>query len=394
MEHQIPAMHFPIRRTIENLLSFPSVVLADTARSKAHKSRTLSQMELQEKEESLTRLQSALTARSAELHRKEQALSERWDTGRIYTLPVGAITANPHQPRQQFEELSLFSLSNSIREHGILQPLTVRRTQHDTTASDAASNGDGEDTPAEPLLEDAKYELICGERRLRAAIAIGMKTVPCIILDADNRRAAELALIENLQRENLNPFEQAGAIAALIDMHAMTQEEIARALSVSQSYVANKLRILRLTSDEREVILSSHMTERHARAFLRIRDLDLRRKTVRAAARAGWNVARTEQYIDTLLTANPMPPRPLRTVPDPPPAAQTPSKKCILKDLRLFFNTVDRALAAVREAGFSAEYETRESAVGVTVTLSICERKPSENVSRETDKPTEITNIR
>lgn len=268
MEHQIPAMHFPIRRTIENLLSFPSVVLADTARSKAHKSRTLSQMELQEKEESLTRLQSALTARSAELHRKEQALSERWDTGRIYTLPVGAITANPHQPRQQFEELSLFSLSNSIREHGILQPLTVRRTQHDTTASDAASNGDGEDTPAEPLLEDAKYELICGERRLRAAIAIGMKTVPCIILDADNRRAAELALIENLQREDLNPIEEALAFRSLIDDYDMTQEECSKQIGKSRSAVANSLRLLDLPDAVVAMVADGELSAGHARAIL------------------------------------------------------------------------------------------------------------------------------
>lgn len=390
MEHPLPAAQSPIRRTLENLLSFPQSILSDPSKSASRKSRALSQAELREKEESLARLQSTLTARSAELHRREEALSERWDTGRIYTLPVDAIHANPHQPRQQFEELSLFSLSNSIREHGILQPLTVRRTSRGTS-----SHTDG-DNPADPLLEDASYELICGERRLRAAVTIGMKTVPCIILEADNRRAAELALIENLQRENLNPFEQAGAIAALIDMHAMTQEEIARALSVSQSYIANKLRILRLTSDEREVILSSHMTERHARAFLRIKDLDLRRKTVRAAARGGWNVAHTEQYIDTLLTAHPMPPVPLQPpkAETPEPPSPSPNKKCILKDLRLFFNTVDRALAAVREAGFAAEYETHESAAGVTVTLSICERKPSENVSRETDKPSEITNFR
>jgi ParB family chromosome partitioning protein len=182
---------------------------------------------------------------------------------RVLDLRVADIRPNPHQPRRIFEEAGLRELAESVAAHGILQPLTVRRIYESdgTTISNSSTE------------KTVSYQLIAGERRLRAAIAIGMETVPCIILDADNRRAAELALIENLQRENLNMFEQAGAIAALIDMHAMTQEEIARTLSVSQSCIANKLRLLRLTSEERDTILCAHLTERHARAFLRIKDL-------------------------------------------------------------------------------------------------------------------------
>jgi hypothetical protein len=136
------------------------------------------------KEAELEKLQSTLIARSAELQEKEKQLSERWDAGRIYAIPISEITANPHQPRREFDDISLFSLANSIREHGILQPLTVRRIQSEFTSQET-------DVPQKET--ESPYQLIAGERRLRAAIAIGMETVPCIILDADNRRAAELA---------------------------------------------------------------------------------------------------------------------------------------------------------------------------------------------------------
>ncbi|MBR5871083.1 MAG: ParB/RepB/Spo0J family partition protein [Clostridia bacterium] len=345
-------------------------------------------MDLQEKEAELQRLESALTAKTAALQEKELQLSEQWNAGRIHEIPISDITANPHQPRSTFDDLTLFSLANSIREHGILQPLTVRRT---------------------PQTENTPYQLIAGERRLRAASAIGMTCVPCIILDADNRRAAELALIENLQRENLNMFEQAGAIAALIDMHAMTQEEIARTLSVSQSYIANKLRLLRLSGDLRELILSSHLTERHARAFLRIKDAELRRKAAQQTAEKNLNVAQTEEYIDSLLPAAPSPmlrPTQEKTV-CITETEHRQHKKCILKDLRLFFNTIDRALSAAREAGVCAECIRSETDDRTTLTVVIRHAPPQSpsvqadatigkmpvHVSRETEIPAEITNI-
>ena len=362
-----PSLPSHVQHAIDNIISFPTVIFSESQKKQKQNVRTLTGLQLKEKEEALERLQSILTAKSNALQKKEEALSERWDAGRIYSLPISAIEENPYQPRREFEELSLFSLANSIREHGILQPLTVRRGASSTVSADKLR----EEQTAET------YQLICGERRLRAAISIGMKTVPCIILDADNRRAAELALIENLQRENLNLFEQAGAIAALIDMHSMTQEEIARALSVSQSYIANKLRVLRLTADEREIILSSHLTERHARAFLRIKDLDVRRKTVRETARNGWNVADTEQYIDQLLTEHPIPCgiQPNADTHSLPkadkPSRPAPARKCILGDLRLFFNTVERAVSTLREAGFSAEYEKKEEGEDVVITVTV-----------------------
>ena len=358
MEHFTQFALAPAKQMIENIIAFPAAVLSDNAEKKQEKRQQLhTRLELKEKEAELEQLQSTLIARSAALQEKEQQLSERWDAGRIYAIPVSDITANPYQPRREFDDITLFSLANSIREHGILQPLTVRRIPTD---------GRSEHTQT--------YQLIAGERRLRAAAAIGMETVPCIILDADSRRAAELALIENLQRENLNMFEQAGAIAALIDMHAMTQEEIARTLSLSQSCIANRLRLLRLTTEERDTILCSHLTERHARAFLRIKDLELRRTTVQTVSSKALNVAQTEEYIDTLLTQTPIPPKLQEITKEPTISPQNqprPNKKCILKDLRLFFNTVERAVAAVKEAGFQTDSSRVENGDRVTLTITI-----------------------
>ena len=374
-----PALH-----VIENLIAFPTALLTDTNEKKQHKRQNLhSRLDLQEKEEELEKLQSTLIARSAELQEKEKELSERWDAGRIYSIPVSQIAANPHQPRREFDDITLFSLANSIREHGILQPLTVRRNPSISAQTETG-----------PC-----YQLIAGERRLRAASAIGMECVPCIILDADNRRAAELALIENLQRENLNMFEQAGAIAALIDIHAMTQEDIAKTLALSQSCVANKLRLLRLTTEERDTILSCHLSERHARAFLKIKDLELRRNTVRFIADQGYNVAKTEEYIDSLLTDTPIKQKiqPPAHQQSSPPAQEHKNKKCILKDLRFFYNTIDRAIAIVKEAGFFADCTREEKNDRIVLTVTVQNRAFSEqcvgSVSRETENPTEITNI-
>lgn len=366
MEHFTSLTLEPAKQLFENLISFPAAVLSESAEKKQEKHKQIhSRLELKEKEAELEQLQSALIARTTELQEKETLLSERWDAGRIYAIPTVDITANPYQPRREFDDITLFSLANSIREHGILQPLTVRRIRT-STESTVHSTSSG----------TTVYQLIAGERRLRAAISIGMETVPCIILDADNRRAAELALIENLQRENLNMFEQAGAIAALIDMHAMTQEEIARTLSLSQSCIANKLRLLRLTTEERDTILCAHLTERHARAFLRIKDLELRRKTVQHISMQGFNVAQTEEYIDSLLTEPPLPQKSPGSSVETHVSAENrtaprQNKKCILKDLRLFFNTIERAVAAAREAGFQADSTRAETDDGITLTVTI-----------------------
>ena len=176
------------------------------------------------------------------------------DGSKIFSIRADKLVPNRAQPRRCFDENAIGSLADSISRYGLLQPLSVRRLP--TTA------------------EGVKYEIIAGERRYRAAMQAGMDQLPCIIINVDDRTSAELALIENIQREGLNMFEQAGAIAALIDLYGMTQEQIAAHLSASQSYVANKLRLLRLSPEERETVLSAHLSERHARALLKLRSED------------------------------------------------------------------------------------------------------------------------
>lgn len=255
----------------------------------------------------------------------------------IRMIPPTCISPNPHQPRRFFEPDSIASLSDSIRRHGIIQPLTVR------------------------ALEDGQYELIAGERRLRAAILLDMPEVPCVILEADEHQSAAMAIIENLQRENLNIFEQAAAISSLIQTCSLTQEEVAARLSVSQSFVANKLRLLRYLPDEREMILSASLTERHARALLRLCGDD-RLTALREVIARRLNVAETEAYVDKLL-ANPPPP-PVRHHQNP-----------VCADVRLFCNTVNHALEIMRRAGVPATSEKSDTDDGIEIRIYIPQKK-------------------
>ena len=198
----------------------------------------------------------------------------------VVQLKTDDIRPNRAQPRAEFEQNSIIRLADSIRRYGILQPLTVRLS-------------DPEDI--------YRYELIAGERRLRAAKMLGYLTVPCIIKEVDEQISAELAIIENLLREDLNMFEQAYGFKKLIENHHLTQEEVARRMSLSQSAVANKLRLLRLTYEEQRMILETGLTERHARATLRIENPQKRKNTIEYAAENKLNVQETERYIENLL---------------------------------------------------------------------------------------------
>lgn len=203
--------------------------------------------------------------------------------GRVVFIPVESIMPNRCQPRTRFEQDSLERLSSSIKEYGIIQPLTVR------------------ENPEKSSYSSFQYELIAGERRLRAAKQIGLKEVPCIIIESDTKKSAELAIIENLHRDDLNIFEEASAIASLIALHKLTQEQIAIQLSLTQASIANKLRLLKLSEPEKSVILSNNLTERHARALLRIKSTDERQRTLSHIVSHSLNVKQTEEYIDKLI---------------------------------------------------------------------------------------------
>ena len=197
---------------------------------------------------------------------------------KVVEIPIERIVPNPSQPRRIFVQTELDNLSNSIKESGLLQPLTVRR------------------------LGANQYELIAGERRLRACRIAGFKTVSCIVNDCDEKQSAIYAMLENLQRQDLQLFEEAEGIARLISEWGVTQEEAAIRLGKSQSAIANKLRLLKLSLEDRKKIVEAGLTERHARALLRIPNQAMRSKVLDTIITNGYNVQRTDAYIEQLLT--------------------------------------------------------------------------------------------
>ena len=199
---------------------------------------------------------------------------------RVIQVKTDDIRPNRAQPRAEFEQNSIIRLADSIRRYGILQPLTVR--------------------PSDP--DDIyRYELIAGERRLRAAKMLGYLTVPCVVMEVTEQISAELAIIENLLREDLNMFEQAYGFKKLIENYHLTQDEVARRMSLSQSAVANKIRLLRLSYEEQKLILEHNLTERHARAMLKLEENGKRAEAICYVAENKLNVQATEQYVEEIL---------------------------------------------------------------------------------------------
>ena len=248
----------------------------------------------------------------------------------VIELPISAIVPNPNQPRQIFNEAELEELAHSIAQLGILQPLSVRRTA-------------------------AGWELIAGERRLRAAQRAGLSTVPCLPVETDEDTSALLALVENIQRKDLDVWEEAAALKQLIDRFHLSQEDAARKVGKSQSAVANKLRLLKLPEDVIAELRRAGLTERHARALLRLDTPALQRSALAHMIRNGLNVAQSEQYIDKLCQ---------KTVRKAVPLYRT-------RDVRLFLNTVRRGLTIMQSAGVPAQCHRAETAQEITLTIHI-----------------------
>ena len=244
------------------------------------------------------------------------------DKLKLIKLPINKILPNPSQPRKIFREDELQSLAQSIVENGLLQPVTVRR-------------------------ESGAYFLVAGERRLRACKLAGLKEIPAILSDCEPEDSAVLALLENVQRRDLQMFEQANAILALLREWQITQEEAARRLGMSQSYLANKIRLLKLSPEEQSEIINNNLTERHARALLRVDDIELRQRILRTVIMRNLNVAQTEELILEALK----PREPVRR----------PKRTFVAKDIRLFINTIDHAVDAMKTAGIQAHTEKKET---------------------------------
>ena len=241
------------------------------------------------------------------------------DGNKVVDIPIRQIRPNQSQPRKTFKDEELNSLAASIEENGILQPLTVRR------------------------LNLQEYELVAGERRLRAAVIAGLKRVPCIVIKCTDRESAIFALLENLQRSDLGMFEEARGISRLIRKYNLTQEEAAAKLGKKQSTVANKLRLLKLTMDEQDWINQAGLSERHARALLRIADENLRKEALSKVISESLNINQTEELVDNIISSS------FIAVDD-----KHRKKRVVIKDVRIFINTINKAVDTMRLAGINA----------------------------------------
>ena len=255
-----------------------------------------------------------------------QKLKTYMETGRVVFLPARAIRPNPAQPRKIFREEALTELADSIRQHGILQPLSVRRV-------------------------GTSYELIAGERRLRAAQLAGLTEIPCIVMSMDEKESSMAAMIENLQRQDLDFVEEAAGIARLMQEWSMSQEQAARLLGKSQSAVANKLRILRHSQPVLNALRENGLTERHARALLKLPNEDTKLTAIAEIVRQSMSVARAESYIAALLSPK--------------------EEKSTQAGVGSFLNSLNQSLQKIQRSGVGAISERRETDTQIVVTITI-----------------------
>jgi len=255
-----------------------------------------------------------------------QKLKTYMETGRVVFLPARTIRPNPAQPRKVFCPEAMTELADSIRQHGILQPLSVRRT-------------------------GISYELIAGERRLRAAQMAGLTEIPCIVMNMDETESAMAAMIENLQRQDLDFIEEAQGISALMTHGGLSQEQAAKMLGKSQSAIANKLRILRHSAGVLSALRETGLTERHARALLKLKGDEEKLEAIAVIARENMSVARTEKYLDSLMTQK----------------AETVSRA----NVGAFLNSLTNSLARIQSSGIAAISERRETDSQIVLTITI-----------------------
>ncbi|MDT8903350.1 nucleoid occlusion protein [Anaeroselena agilis] len=263
------------------------------------------------------------------------------DDTEIQLLNVDAVAPNPFQPRKTFDDDSLHDLADSIREHGIIQPLLVRR------------NGDG-------------YELIAGERRLRAAKLAGLAAVPAIVRELGDKEMAELAMIENLQREDLHFLEEAEGFQQLLANFGLTQEELARRVGKNQSTIANKLRLLRLTAEVRQDLVAASLTERHARALLKLEDPDKQRAALAVICQNAMNVREAEDLVEGILDdiSREM-------------AKKAPRQNVvkIIRDVRIFLNTINTVVAEMKKSGLKVKVNQTMDEEFININLKIPKRR-------------------
>jgi len=261
---------------------------------------------------------------------KEELITENEEVKRI---PIQDIVPNRFQPRTVFADEKISELAQTIHTHGIIQPIVVRE------------------------YEKGKYEIIAGERRWRAVTKLGWDTIPAIIKDFNDTETASVALIENLQREELSPLEEAIAYTRLLDLHNLTQEALAQRLGKGQSTIANKLRLLKLPDSIQEALLQKQITERHARALIPLKEAELQEKLLVEIIEKQLNVKQTEDRVVKLLESKVKKPKAKR--------------KAFSKDTRIAMNTIRQSLHMVANSGMKIDHEEEEYEDYIQFTIKI-----------------------
>ena len=268
--------------------------------------------------------------------------------GQVLLIPNDQIYPNPNQPRQVFDQEELVNLAISIRMNGILQPITVRQT-------------------------DKGYELVSGERRLRASKLAGLISIPCIVVDVNNMKSAVFALIENLQRQNLNYFEEAIAIDRLMSEYGLSQEDAARRLGKAPSTVSNKLRLLSLPEEARNKLMENGLTERHARALLKLEKDEVMGVLDKIITKK-LNVTQSEELIEEVLDKKELPKR---------------NTKRMFSDVKIFLNTINSAVDTMKKSGIGADVKREDTGESYIYRIEI----PKRLMYKLPDKHSSLTSV-
>lgn len=270
-----------------------------------------------------------------------EAVEEKMAMEEVVKVPIEKIVPNRFQPRTVFDDEKIEELSRTIHTHGVIQPIVIRRRE-------------GQDI----------YEIIAGERRYRAMKKLQWTEVPAIVRNLNDKETASIALIENLQREELTAIEEALAYQQLLELHSLTQEALAQRLGKGQSTVANKLRLLKLPKFVQEAILRREITERHARALIAVKDEQLQMQLIAAVNEYDWNVRQLETQIQQLLEPQ-----------EEPAKKEKPKRKAISKDVRIALNTIKQSLSMVTKSGIEVKTEEEDTEEYYQITVKIPKKK-------------------
>ncbi len=283
-----------------------------------------------------------------EVKKQLEKILHRGTGSRVLDLPLEHISPNPFQPRKEFDEMELKELAKSISNYGVIQPIIVRK------------NKDG-------------FQLVAGERRYRACKMIGRQQIPAIIQDIDDQSMAAVSLIENLQRKELNYFEEAIAYSTLLHRFGLTQEELAQRVGKSQSAIANKLRLLKIAPEIRNLIITTTITERHARALLKLNTSDMQKEIIRNIYERELTVKETEELVEKAQRNN---------IPrEPKTAVNGQNVSMVIRDARIFLNTIKETVNRARQTGIDMLVIENENEIEYEVIIKVKKLRKSSRLT-------------